>query len=138
MKAKFYLLLLVGLFFAVHTSAKKPETTTLSNVEVTANGTIKELTTFATDTSEPIQRSVYKYDLSGNIQEKVTYEWDGFNGWVGLQKMEYAYDNVNSDKPASLTFTKWDSKRNDWSKDSKVVSYTYDEEGKAIVTTTNN
>lgn len=138
MKTRFYLLLLIGLFFAVNLSAKKPETTTLSNVEVTANGTIKELTTFATETNEPMQRSVYKYDLSGNILEKVTYKWNGSNGWLGLQKMEYAYDEQNSDKPASLTFAKWDNKKNDWSKDVKIVTYQYDEDGKAIVTTAKN
>lgn len=138
MKTRNFLLLVIGLFFAVNISAKKPETTTLSNVEVTASGTIKELTTFATETDEPMQRSVYKYDLSGNILEKITYKWAGSKGWEGLQKMEYSYNEENTDKPVSLTFAKWNTKNNDWSKDVKVVRYEYDEDGKAIITTTEN
>lgn len=123
MRTKLFLSLLVGLFISVGVSAKNPETTTLSNIETTATGSIKEFTTFTKDTNEPIQRSLYKYDLSGNIQEKTVYAWADKKGWIGVQKLEYSYHNDNFDKPASLTYTKWDAKTNNWSNKSKVVTY---------------
>lgn len=126
MKAKLFLSLVVGLFITVGLSAKNPETTTFSNVEVTATGSIKEFTTFTTETNEPVLRSTYKYDLAGNIQEKIVYSWKGNKGWVGTQKLEYAYNESNPSKPSSLTFTKWDEKTNNWSTKSKKVEYDND------------
>lgn len=138
MRTKVFLSVLVGLFVTLSISAKNPETTTFSNVEVTATGSIKEFTTFATETNQPMQRSVYKYDLQGNIQEKVVYTWNGDKGWTGVQKLEYAYDNPNVDKPTSLTHTKWDDKTNNWSKHTRVVAYNYGNDGETTVTTSKN
>lgn len=123
MRTKLFLSLLVGLFISVGISAKNPETTTFSNIKTTATGSIKEFTTFTKDTNTPVQRSLYTYDLSGNIQEKTVYAWNENNGWVGVQKLEYSYNDADKDKPSALTYTKWDTKTNNWSNKSKTVTY---------------
>lgn len=133
MRTKIFLSLLIGLFITVGVSAKNPETTTFSNIETTASGSIKEFTTFTKDTNEPVQRSLYKYDLAGNIQEKVVYGWVNKRGWIGVQKLEYNYANGNSDKPTELIYTKWDTNTNDWSNKTKKVKYTYNEDGTSSV-----
>lgn len=125
MRTKLFLSLLIGLFITVGVSAKNPETTTFSNIETTASGSIKEFTTFTKDTNQPVQRSLYKYDLAGNIQEKVVYGWIDKKGWVGIQKLEYAYENESADKPSQLIYTKWDARTNDWSNKTKKVTYSH-------------
>lgn len=123
MKAKLILSVLLGLFMSLSISAENPETTTFSNVKNTATGSVKEFTTFTKDNNTPVQRSLYSYDLAGNIQEKTVYAWDKKNGWIGVQKLEYSYENASQDKPSALTYTKWDAKANDWSSKSKKVTY---------------
>lgn len=125
MRTKLFLSLLIGLFITVGVSAKDPVTTTFSNIEMTASGSIKEFTTFTKDTNQPVQRSLYKYDLAGNIQEKIVYGWVDNKGWIGIQKLEYTYENENADKPSQLLYTKWDVRTNDWSNKTKKVTYSH-------------
>ena len=90
MKTKLSFLFLVGMLFSISIFASDPETTTYSNIQNTETGSIKEFTTFRANSTEPIQKSTYRYDLAGNIQEKVVY------------KEEETYIKTISDKGLTL------------------------------------
>lgn len=133
MKAKVLFSFLVSVFFVVGVYAKAPETTTFSNIQNTENGSLKEFTTFKTNTSEPVQKSTYKYDLTGNILEKVVYVWTADKGWLGSQKLEYTYGEEYPDKPKTLSFREWNKQKSDWSEKQKVIMYSYNEDGSTSI-----
>lgn len=133
MKTKLLSALLVGMLFTVSIFANDPETTTYSNIQNTETGSVKEFTTFSKSTNEPMQKSTYRYDLAGNIQEKVVYKWNGDKGWVGAQKLEYKYNETATDRPVGINFSEWDSKKNDWTAKQKSITFEYKTDGSSAV-----
>lgn len=117
-------IILASSFLCVSIFASNPLTVSYSNVENTSNGMIKENTVFSKETNEPKKRSIFKYDLDGNIQEKIVYQWGGKSkGWVADQKLTYTYGKDKS-TPQYLSLTKWDNKAKSWSSDAKMIDYT--------------
>lgn len=114
MKTKLSFLFLVSMLFSISIFASDPETTTYSNIQNTETGSIKEFTTFRANSTVPVQKSTYRYDLAGNIQEKVVYKWDLDQGWIGAQKLEYEYDQTSPNKPIAMNFSEWDARKKDW------------------------
>lgn len=116
-------LLVVSIVISLSTIANNPVTATYSNVENTINGTIKEYTLFRLDTNEPTKKSVYKYDIDGNVQERIIYLWKGKDkGWKENEKLTYVYGEDKS-TPVSLSLTQWDNKTKDWSSKSQTMDY---------------
>lgn len=113
MRAKKLLSLLAVLFLSAGIYANGGRSTIVySNIDDCATGCVKEFLTCDVVTNAPLSKSVYKYDASGRMFEKSTYKWNGNDGWVGVQKYEYSYDQDN--KPTTHLFNKWDKKKNDW------------------------
>lgn len=133
MKTKLSIALLVSMLFSISIFASDPETTTYSNVQNTENGSIKEFTTFRANSNEPVQKSTYKYDLAGNIQEKTVYKWNGDKGWVGSQKLEYEYDEASPNKPVAMSFAEWDNKKNDWTAKQKHITFDHKTDGSTSI-----
>ena len=122
MKTMKFLSVLVCLFLsATAFSNNNSGVRLLTNIENTPTGKTKIVTSFDEDTSTPFQKNNYEYDLNGNVLEKSTYKWFTNEGWQGVQKTEYTYDSDN--KLTSMKVTKWDDRRNDWSKKSQTVNY---------------
>lgn len=114
MKTRILLSVLTVFLFTVNTYANKPETITLSNVEKTEAGCVKEFLSCDKETKAPLAKTVYQYDAEDRMQEKATYEWNSNNKeWVGIQKYIYSYDEKN--QPTDLIILKWNKKAKDWS-----------------------
>lgn len=133
MKTKLSIALLVSMLFSISIFASDPETTTYSNVQNTETGSIKEFTTFRANSNEPVQKSTYRYDLAGNIQEKTVYKWNGDKGWVGTQKLEYEYDETSPNKPIAMNFSEWDGKKNDWTAKQKQITFDHKTDGSTSI-----
>lgn len=113
MKAKNLLSLFIALFFTVGIYAGNPETITLSNIEQTETGYVKEFLSCDKDTNTPIAKTVYEYDGEDRLLEKAIYNWDAKDGWVGSKKYVYAYDENN--RPVAPQIIKWNNKTKKWS-----------------------
>lgn len=112
MNAKILLSFLSAIILSISAYAHTPETIVLSNVENTENGCIKEFFFCDKETNVPISKTVYLYDIEGRMLEKAIYDWDGPNGWIGVQKLEYNYEK--SDAPTIPTVKKWDKRSSKW------------------------
>ena len=123
MKATFLTSVFAALVLTTNVNAKNVKV--YSNNESNENGTLKEFVTLDNETSKPLTKDFYEYDVNGNIQEKTTSEWKDEKGWVNSRKYEYKYGKAG--KVASVTYTKWDEKVNNWSDSSDVLVHIYDE-----------
>lgn len=112
MKATNLLSLFIALFFSVGIYASNPETITLSNIEQTETGYVKEFLSCDKDTNAPLTKTVYEYDAENRLLEKAIYKWDTNEGWVGSKKYVYAYDESN--RPLAPQIVKWNKKTNEW------------------------
>lgn len=112
MRAKNFLSLFIALFFTVGIYASNPETITLSNIEQTETGYVKEFLSCDKDTNAPISKTVYEYDAEDRLLEKAIYNWNSSEGWVGTKKYAYAYNEDN--QPIAPQIIKWDSKAKRW------------------------
>lgn len=122
---------LVAFLSIANIFAQGTEKKVLTNIEQTEVGSTKELTYLSEDSSEVEKKIVYHYDLNDILLDKIDYKWDSNEGWVPTQKYEYEY-NVEG-KVSNVTFTKWDSKRNQWDNDnSKTTAHIYNEQGEFI------
>ncbi len=127
MKANIVTSILIAFLSIVNISAVEATTKVYTNAEVTEFGSIKEFTSYNPETSQAISKSVYQYDMKGNIQTKVLYKWDSNVGWIGTQKYDY---NYNNDKQiVNLIYTEWDNNLNTWSTKSKQLVHVYSTEG---------
>lgn len=115
MKTKILLSVLTVFLFTVNIYANKPETITLSNIEKTENGCVKEFLSCDKNTNAPISKTVYRYDAEDRMQEKATYEWNSNEKeWVGTQKYVYSYEKDNQLSAPSVSILKWNKKIKDW------------------------
>jgi hypothetical protein len=112
MKTKSLLSFLVIFCFSISIYANSRETITLTNIEKTEKGCIKEFLQCEKETNMPLTKTVYIYDQNEKLIEKSGYEWDGKKGWTGTLKYMYSYDKEN--KPLTPTVIKWDKKNNNW------------------------
>ena len=127
MKVNIVTSILIAFLSIVNISAVESRTKVYTNAEVTEFGSIKEFTSYNPETSQAISKSVYQYDMKGNIQTKVLYKWDSNVGWIGTQKYDY---NYNNDKQiVNLIYTEWDNNLNTWSTKSKQLVHVYSTEG---------
>lgn len=116
MKAKKILSLLAIMFLSASVYANNGRSTIVySNIDNCATGCVKEFMTCDKDTNKPLMKNVYVYDSNGRMLEKTIYKWTDNTGWVGVQKLEYSYDQSNqSCKPCLM---KWCKKEKGWIED---------------------
>lgn len=81
--------LLVVLLSVANVYAGSPKTRVYSNNDDKS----KEYVTVDKETSEVLNKAVYKYSTDGSLQERVLYKWVDKEGWVGVQKYSYEYNN---------------------------------------------
>lgn len=112
MKTKLILSFLLLFCISTATYANTRETITLSNIEKTERGCIKEFLNCDSETSAPLSKTIYNYDIEGRLLEKEYYKWSAKLGWVGTQKYSYYYDGNNQLLTPSVS--KWDIKNKCW------------------------
>lgn len=111
-------------------SAANPNVKVYSNIETTEDGCVKEFISYNEKTSKVIDKSVYQYDASGNMQNKTIYTWSNETGWVSVKKYDYSYNGEGSIE--YMTFTEWDNKAGNWSSEKELMAHIYDNEGNLI------
>lgn len=113
MKAKKLFSLLVVLFLSANIFANGGrETIVFSNVDKSATGYVKEFIKCDKKTSTPLIKNVYEYDDEGRMLVKTIYKRCNKNGWIGIQKFEYNYDDNN--QPQTPNVMTWDAKLKSW------------------------
>ncbi|NDV93815.1 DUF3836 domain-containing protein [Dysgonomonas sp. 521] len=125
MKTRILSLAVVVLLSVASVYASNPKTKVYSN----SNDRTKEYITVDSETSKALSKSVFNYDSDGTIKERALYQWIENQGWVGTQKYSYEY---NSDKLATIVYTKWDKETNAWGNTSKHLIHVYDRSGELL------
>jgi len=123
MKATILTSVFAALVFSANLSAKNVKT--YINAESGEFGSKKEYVSLDNETSKPLTKEYYYYDVDGKIIEKTVSKWNDKSGWVNCGKYEYQYGEGN--KVANITFTEWDKKKNSWSDKSDFLVHLYDD-----------
>lgn len=131
MKAAILTSFLLACLSVANVFAQDTDKKVLTNIEQTETGTIKEQIYLNDESSQAERKITYYYDLDDNLFQKVDSKWDSHAGWVPAQKYEYTYNTFG--KVASVTFTKWDNKREQWAESkSKQTAHIYNEQGELM------
>jgi hypothetical protein len=109
-------------------SAKTPTQKRFINTEITDAGLIKECIV-QDDNYNFLLKFVYDYASDNSKKNVVTYKWSEMHGWRAIHKYDYTF---NSGQLTHIVYTKWDRKKENWSKKSKIITYKYDSNGKFI------
>jgi len=109
---------------------------TYSNVEVNPEDNTTTTTFYQGGkniNTTPEKQQVVKHDENNNPIEKTIYNWSEVsNKWIPSQKQEFSYNTEG--QMISSTFTKWDTKKKSWEKNSKHLVYSYDNSGQMVMT----
>lgn len=125
MKARILSLVAVVLLSVASVYASSPKTKVYSN----ADNKTKEYTLVESETLKALKKVVYTYNSEGLLQEKSLYVWDDILGWAGIQKYSY---NYNTDKLATIVYTKWDKNIANWSATSQHILHSYNTDGELL------
>ena len=127
MKAKF--LSIIAIILLSSTSIFAQDVVTYSNVNETAQGSVKEYIVYDKSSSTPLRKNVYIEDINGQKISKATYKWID-NNWSGIQKVNYKFNADN--QTTVLVYSKWDTKASDWSDKNEFFSYRYNDNGELL------
>jgi len=114
----------VALFFSISISAQKNITVYNNSDELAKT---KEYTLIDKNESKVLSKVKYTFDDLGQRINKISYSWNSTKGWIASDKYEYKYNDKK--KLEELSYTKWDSKINDWSEKSDRIIHIYDSNG---------
>lgn len=112
--------------------ASEPKNRILNNQETTEFGVMKECISLDEITSKPLDRTVYLYNTTGQLQERICYVWNSKTGWTGSQRYEYEY-NQNG-QIANLIYTAWNKGLASWSPKSQHIIHIYNIDGSFLAT----
>ncbi|MBS5796745.1 MAG: DUF3836 domain-containing protein [Dysgonomonas mossii] len=118
--------LLVVLLSVANAYAGSPKTRVYSNND----DKTKEYVTVDKETSKVLDKTVYKYSTDGSLQERVLYKWVDKEGWVGVQKYSYEYNNKG--QVVDIAYTTWDQGISTWSLQSQHLQHIYDAQGELL------
>lgn len=118
--------LLVVLLSVANVYAGSPKNRVYSNNDDKS----KEYVTVDKETSKVLNKAVYKYSTDGSLQERVLYKWVDKEGWVGVQKYSYEYNNKR--QVVNIAYTTWDQGISTWSLQSQHLQHIYDAQGELL------
>lgn len=114
----------VALIFSISISAQK-NIMVYSNSDESAK--TREYTLMDKKESKVLSKITYSFNEQGQRVNRISYSWSTSKGWIISDKYEYKYNDTQ--KLSELSYTKWDSKSNDWFGQSDKIIYIYDSNG---------
>lgn len=132
MKATVLISISVFLLSVLSLSANEPKNNILSNEETTEFGLMKEYISLDRFTSEPLNKTIYFYNPTGKLQEKICYTWNNKKGWTKSQKYVYEYNNRG--QISNLIYTPWNKELASWSVKSQHILHIYNIDGSLLAT----